>query len=74
MQQMRYNSRFYGRGLLKDILPQRFFDEGNKFLKKIMVSVVVTQKGVSLSFFVCGSEINGTPSMECHTYGTYVEI
>ena len=53
----RQNNRVYGRGLKENIAPQRLFHEGNKFSKKLMVSAVVTWKGVSPPFFVSDSKI-----------------
>ena len=53
----RRNNRVYGRGLKRDIAPSRLFHEGNKFTKKVMVSAVVTWKGVSPPFFVAEKNI-----------------
>ena len=57
----RQNNRVYGYGLKKDISPQRLFNEGNRFSIKVMVSAVITWKGVSPPFFVADPEmkVNG---------------
>ena len=41
--------------------PERLYSEGNKFLKKVMVSAVITWKGVSQPFFIGGNgiKVNG---------------
>ena len=40
---------------------ERLFSKGNNFLKKVMVSAVITWKGVSQPFFICGNgiKVNG---------------
>lgn len=48
----RQNNRVYGRGLKKNIDPRRLYNESNKFTVKVMVSAVITWKGVSPPFFV----------------------
>ena len=53
----RRNNRVYGRGLKKNIAPSRLFHEGNKFTRKLMVSAVVTWKGVSKPYFVAEKNI-----------------
>ena len=53
----RQNNRVYFNGSKKDVQPERLYSKGNKFSKKVMVSTVITWKGVSQSFFIGG---NGT--------------
>ena len=53
----RRNNRVYSRGLKGDIAPSRLFHEGNKFTRKLMVSAVITWKGVSKPFFVAEKNI-----------------
>ena len=36
------NKRVYSNGPKKDVQPERLYSEGNKFLKKVMVSAVTT--------------------------------
>ena len=38
-------------------IPERLYNERNKFLKKIMISAVITWKGISQPFFVGGNGI-----------------
>ena len=45
----RQNNRVYFNGPKKDVQPERLYSEGNKFSKKVMVSAVITWKGVSQS-------------------------
>ena len=51
------NNRVYFNGPKKDVQPERLYSEGNKFLKKVMVSAVITWKGVSQPFFIGGNGI-----------------
>ena len=51
------NNRFYFNGPKEDVQPERLYSEGNKFSKKIMVSVVINWKGVSQPFFIGGNRI-----------------
>ena len=37
--------------------PERLYSKGNKFSKKVMVSAVITWKGVSQPFFIGGNGI-----------------
>ena len=41
--------------------PERLYSEGNKFSKKVMLSTVITWKGVSQPFFIGGNgiKVNG---------------
>ena len=49
----RQNNRVYFNGHKKDVQPERLYSEGNKFLKKVMVSAVTTWKVlISLSLLV----------------------
>ena len=45
----------------KDVQLERLHNEGNKFSKKVMVSAVITWKGVSQPFFIGGNgiKVNG---------------
>ena len=49
------NNRVYFNGPKKDVQTERLFSKGNNFLKKVMVSAVITWKGVSQPFFICGN-------------------
>ena len=55
------NNRVFFNGPKKGVQPERLYSEGNKFLKKVMVSTVITWKGVSQTFFICGNgiKVNG---------------
>ena len=53
----RQNNRVYFNGPKKDVQPERFYGEGNKFSTKVMVSTVITWKGVSQPFFIGGNGI-----------------
>jgi transposase len=53
----RQNNRVYSRGLKRDIQPERLFHEGNKFMRKIMVSAIMTWKGMIGPFFVADKDI-----------------
>ena len=53
----RQNNRVYFNGPKKDVQPERLYSEGNKFSKKVMVSAVITWKGVSQPFFIGGNGI-----------------
>ena len=46
---------------MKDVQPERLCSEGNKFSKKVMLSTVITWKGVSQPFFIGGNgiKVNG---------------
>ena len=57
----RQNNRVYFNGRKKDVQLERLYSKGNKFLKKVMVSTVITWKGVSQTFFICGNgiKVNG---------------
>ena len=48
----RQNSRVYFNDPKKDVQPERLYSEENKYLKKVMVSAVITWKGVSQPFFI----------------------
>ena len=45
----RQNNQVYFNGLKKFVQPERLYSKGNKFSKKVMVSAVITWKGVSQS-------------------------
>ena len=51
------NNQVYFNGPKKDVQLECLYREGNKFLKKVMVSAVITWKGVSQPFFIGGNEI-----------------
>ena len=51
----RQNNRVYFNCPKKDVQPERFYSEGNKFSKKVMVSTVIIWKGVSQPFFIGGN-------------------
>ena len=51
------NNRIYFNGPKKDVQPERLYSEGNKFLEKVMVSTVITWKGVSQPFYIGGNGI-----------------
>ena len=53
----RQNNRLYFNGPKKDVRPERLHSEGNKFLIKVMVSAMITWKGVSQPFFIGGNGI-----------------
>ena len=55
------NNRVYFNGPKKDVQPERLYSEGNKFLKKVMVSAMITWKGVSQPSFIGGNgiKVNG---------------
>ena len=53
----RQNNRVYFNGPKKDVQPERLYSEGNKFSKKVMVSAVITWKGVSQPFLIGGNGI-----------------
>ena len=55
------NNRVYFNGPKKDVQPERLYSKGNKFSKKVMVSTVITWKGVSQTFFIGGNgiKVNG---------------
>ena len=54
----RQNNRVYFNGPKEDVEPERLYSEGNKSLKKVMVSaVMITWKGVSQPFFIGGNGI-----------------
>ena len=57
----RQNNRVYFNGPKKDMQPERLYSKGNKFSKKVMVSAVITWKGVSQPFFIGGNgiKVNG---------------
>ena len=57
----RQNNRVYFSGPKKDVQSERLYSEGNKFSKKIMVSAVITWKGVNQPFFIGenGIKVNG---------------
>ena len=57
----RQNNRVYINGPKKDVQPERLYSEGSKFSKKVMVSTVITWKGVSQPFFIGrnGIKVNG---------------
>ena len=52
----RQNNRVYFIGPKKDVQPERLYSE-EKFLKKVMVSAVITWKSVSQPFFIGGNGI-----------------
>ena len=62
----RQNNRVYFNGPKKDVQPEHLYSEGNKFSKKIMVSAMITWKGVSQPFFIGGKgiKVNGTSYMK----------
>ena len=60
----RQNNRVYSRGLKRDIAPERLFHEGNKFSKKIMVSAIMTWKGMIGPFFVADKNMK----VNSHSY------
>ena len=47
----------YFNGPKKDVQPECLNSKGNKFLKKVMVSTVITWKGISQPFFIGGNGI-----------------
>ena len=51
------NNRVYFNGPKKDVQPEHLYSEGNKFLKKVIVSIVITRRGVSQPFFIGGNGI-----------------
>ena len=51
------NNQVYFNSPKKDVQPERLYREGNKFSKKVMVSAVITWKGVSQPFFIGGNGI-----------------
>ena len=51
------NNQVYFNCPTKDVQPERLYSEGNKFLKKVMVSAAITWKGVSQPFFIGGNGI-----------------
>lgn len=53
----RQNNRVYSSDSKSDISPERLFHEGNKFSIKVMVSAVLSWKGISKPFFVGGSSL-----------------
>ena len=55
------NNQVYFNGPQKDMQPERLYNKGNKFSKKVMVSAVITWKGVSQPFFIGGNgiKVNG---------------
>ena len=57
----RQNNQVYFNGPNKDVQPERLCSEGNKFWKKVMVSILITWKGVSQPFFIGGNgiKVNG---------------
>ena len=57
----RQNNRVYFNSPKKDVQPERLHSEGNKFAKKVKVSVMITWKGVSQPFFIGGNgiKVNG---------------
>ena len=57
----RQNNRVYFNGPKKDVQQERLYSEGNKFAKKVKVSVMITWKGVSQLFFIGGNgiKVNG---------------
>ena len=57
----RQNNPVYFNGPKKNVQPERLYSEGNKFLKKVMLSTVITWKGVSKPFFIGGNgiKVNG---------------
>ena len=46
--------------------PERLYSKGNKFSKKVMVSAVITWKGVSQPFFIGGNgiKVNGASCLK----------
>ena len=46
----RQNNPVYFNGSKKHVQPERLYSKGNKFSKKVMVSAVVTWKGVELNW------------------------
>ena len=48
------NNRVYFNGPKKDVQLERLSSEGSKFSTKVMVSAVITWKGVSQPFFIGG--------------------
>ena len=56
------NNRVYFNGPKKDVQPEHLYSEGNKFLKKVMVSGVISWKSVIQPFFIGenGIKVNGT--------------
>ena len=46
------NNRVYFNVPKKDVQPERFNSKGNKISKKVMVSAVITWKGVNQPFFI----------------------
>ena len=55
------NNRVCFNGSKKNVLPERLYSKGNKFSKMVMVSSVITWKGVSQPFFIGGNgiKVNG---------------
>ena len=60
------NNRVYFNGPNKGAQPERLYSDGNKFLKKVMVSTVITWKDVSQLFFIGGNgiKVNGPSYLE----------
>ena len=53
----RQNNRVYFDVPAKDVQLERLYSEGNKCLKKFVVSAIITWKGVSQPFFIGGNGI-----------------
>ena len=51
------NNRVYVNSPKEDVQPERLYSEGKKISKKVMVSTVITWKGVSQLFFIGGNGI-----------------
>ena len=51
------NNQVYFNGPKKDMQPECLYREGNKFLENVMVSAVMTWKGVSQPLFIGGNGI-----------------
>ena len=60
------NNRVFFNGPKKGVQPERLYSEGNKFLKKVMVSTVIAWKDVSQPFFIGGNgiKVNGSSYLE----------
>ena len=61
------NNWVYFNSPKKDVQPEHLHCKGNKFSKKVMVSTVITWKGVSQPFFIGGNgtKVNGASYLQC---------
>ena len=61
----RQKNRVYFNAPKKDVQPESLYSKGNKFLKKVMISTVITWKVVSQPFCIGGNgiKVNGTSNL-----------